>query len=149
MSPIENRVENLAAPVAGEHGVRIYDVEYRKEGAAWVLRIFIYGENGVNIDDCENVSRGLGEILDREDFIKEAYMLEVSSPGLDRSLTRDWHFEISINQPVTVKLFNKINEKKKINGILKVFDGESATVEEDGEEIVVKRDNISKINLIY
>ena len=78
---VENRAEELLIPIAKRHGVEIYDVEYVKEGGEWYLRAYIDKADGVNIQDCENVSRKLSDRLDEEDFIEEAYILEVSSPG--------------------------------------------------------------------
>ena len=83
---IEARAEALLLPIAEENGVEIYDVEYVKEGGEWYLRAYIDKADGVNIQDCENVSRKLSDRLDEEDFIEEAYILEVSSPGLGRPL---------------------------------------------------------------
>ena len=93
---IETRTEELLAPIAQADGVEIYDVEYVKEGSDWYLRAYIDKEGGVNITDCETVSRALSDRLDEEDFIEDAYILEVSSPGLGRALKKDKHLEKSI-----------------------------------------------------
>ena len=85
---IEARAEALLLPIVEENGVEIYDVEYVKEGGEWYLRAYIDKADGVNIQDCENVSRKLSDRLDEEDFIEEAYILEVSSPGLGRPLKK-------------------------------------------------------------
>ena len=89
----ETRTEEILKPITDKHGVEIYDVEYVKEGSDWYLRAYIDKEGGVDIDDCEAVSRALSDKLDEEDFIEDAYILEVSSPGLGRSLKKDRHFE--------------------------------------------------------
>ena len=81
----EMRTEQLLAPIAEQHKVEIYDVEYVKEGSEWYLRAYIDKPEGVNINDCENVSRALSDALDAEDYIADAYILEVSSPGLGRT----------------------------------------------------------------
>ena len=88
---IETRTEEVLAPIAEANGVEIYDVEYVKEGSDWYLRAYIDKPEGVNILDCENVSRALSDKLDEEDFIDDAYILEVSSPGLGRTLKNDKH----------------------------------------------------------
>ena len=85
----EAKTEELLTPIVEQYGVSIYDVEYVKEGSDWYLRAYIDKPEGVNIQDCENVSRALSDALDREDFIEEAYILEVSSPGLGRTLKKD------------------------------------------------------------
>ena len=92
-SAVSESVRAMAEPIVAELGLGIWDVRYVKEGAEWYLRIFIDKEEGVSIDDCEAVSRALDEPLDKLDPIKEAYILEVSSPGLERELTRFEHFE--------------------------------------------------------
>ena len=85
----ETRTEALLLPIAAQNGVEIYDVEYVKEGSDWYLRAYIDRADGVSIGDCEAVSRALSDALDREDFIEDAYILEVSSPGLGRTLKKD------------------------------------------------------------
>ena len=108
MSRKENyqvRTEELLKPIADANHVEIYDVEYVKEGSDWYLRCYIDKEEGVSINDCENVSRALSDELDREDFIEEAYILEVSSPGLGRTLKKDKHLEKSLLQEVDIKIF--------------------------------------------
>ena len=97
---IEARTEELLLPIAEENDVEIYDVEYVKEGGEWYLRAYIDKADGVNIQDCENVSRKLSDRLDEEDFIEEAYILEVSSPGLGRPLKKDRHLEKSLGKEV-------------------------------------------------
>lgn len=84
----EARTEELLLPIAQKHDVSIYDVEYVKEGSDFYLRAFIDKPEGVNINDCENVSRELSDVLDKEDFIADSYILEVSSPGLGRTLKK-------------------------------------------------------------
>ena len=92
--------EKILLLVTEENGVEIYDVEYVKEGSDWYLRAYIDKEGGVTIEDCEKVSRAVSDIMDREDFIKDAYILEVSSPGLGRALKKDKHLSRSIGEDV-------------------------------------------------
>ena len=87
----ESETERLLTPIVERFGVEIYDIEYVKEGSDWFLRVYIDKPEGVNINDCENVSRALSDELDKEDFISDAYILEVSSPGLGRTLKKDKH----------------------------------------------------------
>ena len=89
----EQKTEKLLEPILAEHHFELYDVEYVKEGSNWYLRAFIDKEGGITVDDCELVSRKLSDLLDKEDFIPESYILEVSSPGLGRQLKKDKHFD--------------------------------------------------------
>lgn len=125
----EARFEKLLLPVTEENGVEIYDVEYVKEGSDWYLRAYIDKEGGVTIEDCEKVSRAVSDIMDREDFIEDAYILEVSSPGLGRTLKKDKHLARSIGEEVEIKTYKPIEKRKEFAGILKAFDEESITIE--------------------
>ena len=114
----ENRTEELLTPIAEVSQVEIYDVEYVKEGSDYYLRAYIDKPEGVNILDCENVSRALSEALDKADFIPDAYILEVSSPGLGRTLKKDKHLQKSIGEEVEIKLFKPIDKCKEFSGII-------------------------------
>ena len=92
-------------PIAAENGCEIYDVEYVKEGGTWYLRAYIDKPEGVSIIDCENVSRAMSQQLDAQDFIPDAYTLEVSSPGLGRALKKDRHLQNSLGEEVEVKTY--------------------------------------------
>ena len=128
----ESRTEELLAPIAEVNQVEIYDVEYVKEGSDYYLRAYIDKPEGVNILDCENVSRALSEALDKADFIPDAYILEVSSPGLGRTLKKDKHLQKSIGEEVEIKLFKPIDKCKEFSGILESFDADTVTITEDG-----------------
>ncbi len=141
MSKTETVVWKLAEPIANERGLKIYDTEFKKEGADWFLRVFLYSENGIDIDDCEYVSRALSDRLDEEDPIDQAYYLEVSSPGLDRVLKYDWHFETALGEKIDIKLYAAENGKKQISGTLKEYTDKTVKVEtEEG----IKEIEISK-----
>ncbi len=120
----ERKTEELLAPVAEANGVSVYDVEYVKEGGDYYLRAYIDKPGGVNIQDCENVSRALSDSLDREDFIPDAYILEVSSPGLGRALKKDRHLRASIGEEVEIKLFKPVDRCREFAGILDSFDND-------------------------
>lgn len=130
---VENRTEELLAPIAEENGVEIYDVEYLKEGSDWYLRAYIDKPEGVNIQDCENVSRALSDKLDEVDFIDDAYILEVSSPGLGRTLKKDKHLEKSLGKIVELRLYKPRDKQKEFTGILKSFDADSIIIEMEAE----------------
>lgn len=143
----EARTEELLTPIVEKHGVEIYDVEYVKEGSEWYLRAYIDKPEGVNIIDCENVSRALSDALDKEDFIPEAYILEVSSPGLGRTLKKDKHLEKSIGEEVEIRLYKPIEKCKDFSGILEKFDADSITISVEDKEIDFKRSDIALIRL--
>ena len=121
---IENEAEKLTEPIVLKHGVRIYDVEYVKEGPEYYLNIYIDKDGGVSILDCEAVSRELSDKLDEADLISDAYTLVVSSPGLGRTPTKDRHLQNSIGEKVEGKLFKPDLEigGKEFEGILTAWD---------------------------
>ena len=143
----EARTEELLTPIAQAQGVEIYDVEYVKEGADWYLRAYIDKPEGVNIQDCETVSRALSDALDREDFIDEAYILEVSSPGLGRTLKKDRHLEKSLGKEVEIKTYKPIEKSKEFSGILKAYDSSTVTIVNGEEETVFTRSDVALIRL--
>lgn len=145
----ESRTEELLKPIVEANHVSVYDVEYVKEGSDYYLRAYIDKEGGVNIADCENVSRALSDVLDREDFIPDAYILEVSSPGLGRTLKKDKHLQASIGQEVEIKLFKPIDKCKEFSGILENFDAESITITEGETQKAFKRSDIALIRLAF
>ena len=146
---VENRTEELLAPIAEENGVEIYDVEYLKEGSDWYLRAYIDKPEGVNIQDCENVSRALSDKLDEVDFIDDAYILEVSSPGLGRTLKKDKHLEKSLGEEVELRRYKPRDKQKEFTGILKSFDADSVIIETEEEEKVFARSEIALIRLAF
>ena len=143
----ETRTEQLLVPIVEKYGVEIYDVEYVKEGSDWYLRAYIDKPEGVNINDCENVSRVLSDVLDAEDYIEDAYILEVSSPGLGRTLKKDRHLEKSLGEEVEIRTYKPIDKQKEFSGILKAYDKDTVTIEEDSEERVFARADIALIRL--
>lgn len=137
----ESRTEALLLPIAEANGVEIYDVEYVKEGADWYLRAYIDKPGGVNINDCETVSRALSDALDAEDFVEDAYILEVSSPGLGRTLKKEKHLAKSIGSRVELRTYKPIDGSKEFSGILKSLDAGTVTLDtEDGEKTFQKND---------
>ena len=147
----EAKAEELLKPIAEANHVEIYDVEYVKEGSEWYLRCYIDKEEGVSINDCEAVSRALSDELDRTDFIDDAYILEVSSPGLGRTLKKDKHLRKSLLEEVEVKTYKPIMGKKEFTGILKAFDEDTVTLgaalKEGIEDIIFDRKDIAVIKL--
>lgn len=147
MSKIEEKVEQLVKEPIETLGYSLYDVEYAKEGPNYYLRICIDSPKGIDLNDCEKVSNQINEILDKEDYIKEQYFLEVSSPGIERILRKDKHLEQNIGKEVEVKLFKKdVNGNKNYQGILAKFDSETITIKEN---IEIERKNIAQIKTVY
>ena len=147
----EERTEKLLLPIVQANQVEIYDVEYVKEGSDYYLRCYIDKEGGVNINDCEAVSRALSDELDREDFIEEAYILEVSSPGLGRALKKDKHLEKSLLKDVDIRTYKPIEGSKEFTGKLKSFDKDTVPLEialDSGiRETVFNRKDIAAMKL--
>ena len=126
------------------------DVEYVKEGGNWYLRAYIDKPGGINVDDCEVISRAFSDLLDKEDFIEDTYILEVSSPGLGRPLKKDKDFARSIGEEVEVRLYRPLNHQKEFTGILKAWDEKTVTLAFEGEEeLVFERQDIALIRLAF
>lgn len=142
-------------PIIEAHAFELYDVDFVKEGSTKYLRIYIDKPEGITVDDCEVVSRAFNEVLDREDYIDEAYVFEVSSPGLGRALKKDKHFAKSLGEEVEVRLFKALNKKKEYVGILKNFDEQTITIaltDADGnevEEMTIERGLIALVRLTF
>lgn len=119
---VVSTVEALAKPIAEEFGTELYDVEFVKEGGGYYLRIYIDKEGGVDINDCENVSRALDPVLDEADPISEAYYLEVSSVGLDRPLKKEKDFLHFMGQLIEVRTYKAIDGQKEFSGILQSYE---------------------------
>lgn len=146
----EARTEEILLPIVEKYGVEIYDVEYVKEGSDWYLRAYIDKEKGVNINDCEAVSRALSDELDKADFIEDAYILEVSSPGLGRTLKKDKHLQKSLGELVELKTYKPINGTKEFEGTLKAFDEKQLVLEtEEEKELVFERNDIAMVRLAF
>ena len=144
----EQKTEQLLQPILAEHQFELVDVEYVKEGGTWYLRAYIDKPGGITIDDCEVVSRALSDLLDEHDFVEDAYVLEVSSPGLGRPLRKDKDFARSIGQEVEVRLFRAIEHEKEFTGTLKGFDKEKICVElEDHTVMEFPREAIALVRL--
>lgn len=150
MTKQEKELEKIILPVTEKLGYELYDIEYVKEGQDWYVRLYIDSENGINLDDCEKVSDAVGEELDRVDPIATAYLLEVSSCGLERRLREKKHFEAALEKNVEIKLFKTINKSKTISGILKkVTDVEITICTDEGTEERISFDNISNAKILF
>ena len=149
MANIEEKVETLLKEKIEKIGYDLYDVEYAKVGPNYFLRIFIDKKDGIDLEDCEKVNNEIMDELDKADYIKEQYFLEVSSPGVERILRKEKHLEQNIGNEIHVKLFKKDeNGNKEYQGILKEFDEQKITLQNE-EKIEIQRKNISQIKTVY
>ncbi len=146
----EQKTEEILNPIVEEYGFELVDVEYVKEGSTWYLRAYIDKPGGICIDDCEAVSRRLSDILDEKDYIDDAYILEVSSPGLGRPLRKEKDFRRSLGEEVEVRTYRMIEKQKEFTGILKEYDEKTVTIEEDGENVrIFEKSDIALIRLAF
>lgn len=149
MANVEEKVEELLKPIINNIGYKLYDVEYAKEAKNYFLRIFIDKEDGtIDLDDCEKVNDAITDILDEADYIKEQYFLEVSSPGIERVIRKNSQLEENIGVNIEIRLFKPINGEKVYQGILKKFNDEQITIENEAE-IDIPRKNISLIKTVF
>ncbi len=141
---------DMVTPIISENNFELVDVEYVKEAGNYYLRIYIDKEGGITVDDCEIVSRALGDKLDEKDFIEDSYILEVSSPGLGRPLKKDKDFDRSMGMEVEIHLFAPIDKHKDYTGILKAYTATTVTIEiEENETKVFERSDIALIRLAF
>ena len=144
----ESRVEKFLIPIMEENNFEVVDVEYVKEAGTWYLRAYIDKEGGFTVDDCEMVSRRLSDWLDKEDFIDDSYILEVSSPGLGRPLKKEKDYVRSMGREVEVRLYKAIDRQKEFTGTLSAYDDKTVTLTmEDGSEAVFEKADIALIRL--
>lgn len=145
---VAEAVTEIALPIAKELGLELWDVKFLKEGSNFYLRVFIDKPEGITLEDCENMSRQLDEPLDILDPIDVSYCLEVCSPGIERELSSDVHFEKYIGNEVNVQLVRPDeNKNKTICGKLHSFDKETVKIETEEQIFELPRKNIAKINL--
>ena len=144
----EKKAEALILPIINKNNYELVDVEFIREGSNWFLRAYVDKEGGFSVNDCEKVSREFSDLLDKEDFIEESYILEISSPGLGRPLKKDKDFERSIGEEVEVKLYKAFEEQKEFSGTLEAYDAQTVTIGfEDNTEKTFERKNIALIRL--
>lgn len=145
----ERRCEELLMPIVEKNQLELVDVEYVKEAGNWYLRAYLDKSGGITIDDCELVSRALSDILDKEDFIEDSYILEVSSPGLDRPLKKEKDFIRSIGRNVEVRLFQAVDGCKEYTGALLSYDKDTVTISTGDQKKCFERKNLALIRLAF
>lgn len=149
ISNIETRVENLLKNIIEDLGYELYDVLYLKEGKDYYLRVVIDKPEGIDINDCEKVNNAINDPLDEADYIKEQYFLEVSSPGLERTLRKNKHFQSQIGNEILVKLFKPIDRKKEFSGILKSYSEDELVLEKENKELKIEVKNIALARTVF
>ena len=137
-------VTEIVKPIVEQLGLSLWDVRFVKEGADSCLRIFIDSENGITIEDCEKVSRAVDLPLDEADPISQSYCLEVCSPGIERELKKEEHFQAFIDSPIMVKMIRPIDKLgKEFSGILKESDRNTVKIDVDGDIVTInKKDTV-------
>ena len=149
-SKLEQQILEMAESVAVENGCYIYDVEYLKEGKTRTLRIYAdREETGISLDECEIISRRMSDLLDESDPIRENYMLEVSSPGIERRLTQPWHFEKYIGKMVDIGLYKAVDGAKQISGVLHAYSDEEITLETDKGNMTIMQSETANVKLHF
>ena len=143
-----DRITELAQPLADELGLFLWDVRFEKEGATWYLRVLIDKDGGVDINDCEKFHRAIDPLLDEADPIEESYTLEVSSPGIERELKYEWHYECCVGDTVEVKLYKPYNNAKNYVGKLLPLD-DNLNLECGGQKVSIPREYVAKVNIYF
>jgi ribosome maturation factor RimP len=145
-SEYEERTQKLLVPILQQHGFELVDVEFVKEGSSFYLRSYIDKPGGINVDDCETVSRALEAKLDEEDFISEAYVLEVSSPGLGRPLKKEKDFIRNEGKEIELRLYQSFEHEKEFRGILKSWTKDNVSIEtEEGRVLTFEKKDLALV----
>ncbi|MBQ1575768.1 MAG: ribosome maturation factor RimP [Oscillospiraceae bacterium] len=147
MSKITDKVSAIAKPIVEEEGCSLWDVEYVREAGNWYLRIYIDKVGGVDIDDCERISRRLDPVLDEADPIPDSYVFEVGSAGIERELKRPGDFEAFLGSDVEVRLYQPVNGQKSFVGTLVGYDNGTTTIEIGGKTLSFNKTQTAQVRL--
>ena len=146
----EAKTEQLIPPLIDANNFELVDVEFVKEGSDWYLRVYIDKDGGITVDDCELISRAFNEILDREDYISEQYIFEVSSPGLMRPLKKEKDYKRSVGKLIDIKLYKPVDKCKEFTGVLDSYDKDTVTIKmDDDTQKTFDRSNLAMIRLAF
>ena len=146
----EAKTEQLIQPLIDANNFELVDVEFVKEGSDWYLRVYIDKDGGITVDDCELISRAFNEILDREDYISEQYIFEVSSPGLMRPLKKEKDYKRSVGKLIDIKLYKPVNKCKEFPRVLDSYDKDTVTIKmDDDTQKTFDRSNLAMIRLAF
>ena len=147
-APVTQSVIELIEPGLLAKGLELVDVEFKKEGKNWVLRVFIDKEGGVTLEDCQKISSLVGDLIEVEEVIEPAYTMEVSSPGLNRVLKKEKDFIRFFGKKIGVQCHAPLNGRKKFTGILKDFKNQSIHLDVDGQLQIIPIHRVAKANLV-
>ena len=147
MKKVTEIVAERAAPVAAEFGCELWDTEYVREAGQWFLRLYLDKDGGVDILDCENVSRRVSDLLDQADPIEGSYIFEVSSAGAERQLKRPSDFEKFLGSPVLLKTYQNHDGRKEFPGVLKEYDGGAVILEMGKQELRFEKNEVAMVRL--
>ena len=147
MSKITDKVSAIAKPIVEEEGCSLWDVEYVREAGSWYLRIYIDKVGGVDIDDCERISRRRDPVLDEADPIPDSYVFEVGSAGIERELKRPGDFEAFLGSDVEVRLYQPVNGQKSFVGTLVGYDNGTTTIEIGGKTLSFNKTQTAQVRL--
>ena len=146
----EAKTEQLIQPLIDANNFELVDDEFVKEGSDWYLRVYIDKDGGITVDDCELISRAFNEILDREDYISEQYIFEVSSPGLMRPLKKEKDYKRSVGKLIDIKLYKPVDKCKEFTGVLDSYDKDTVTIKmDDDTQKTFDRSNLAMIRLAF
>lgn len=146
----EERTEQMILPVLEKNQFELVDVEFVKEGGTRYLRVYIDKEGGITVNDCELVAREMNEILDREDYVEESYVFEVSSPGLLRPLKKEKDYVRNMGKLIEIRTYRAIDRQKEFTGILKAYDADSVTItDEKGKDVIFAKADIALIRQAF
>ena len=146
----EAKTEQLIQPLIDANNFELVVVEFVKEGSDWYLRVYIDKDGGITVDDCELISRAFNEILDREDYISEQYIFEVSSPGLMRPLKKEKDYKRSVGKLIDIKLYKPVDKCKEFTGVLDSYDKDTVTIKmDDDTQKTFDRSNLAMIRLAF
>lgn len=146
----EAKTEQLIQPLIDANNFELVDVEFVKEGSDWYLRVYIDKDGGITVDDCELISRAFNEILDREDYISEQYIFEVSSPGLMRPLKKEKDYKRSVGKLIDIKLYKPVDKCKEFTGVLDSYYKDTVTIKmDDDTQKTFDRSNLAMIRLAF
>ena len=146
---IVERIMDLTEPILEDMGFELVDLDYLMERGRWVLRLYIDTEKGVTLDDCARVSRELGDVMDVHDVIAHKYVLEISSPGLDRPLRKEKDFIRVIGKKIKVRMVAPVQGRRNFTGYLIDFQQGNLLMESNGEKVALPRSEVDKANLVY
>jgi len=146
---VKREVSRLIEPILAEMGIELVYVEYLSEHGRWVLRIYVDEEGGITLEDCARVSREIGNVIDVKEIVPHEYVLEVSSPGLNRPLVREKDFNQAVGKKVKLQMIHAVDERRNFTGYLKAFKDGTLHIQLSDKLVLLPRRDVKKANLVY